>query len=129
MSTLLKKKYLHGRCRPLESDEHDVAAAADSCSSDTTAAACSSSRKRKLEAVSTAVAAAAEPRNDEARGQRKVSFKDLITIIVPSKAENDVHPPLDAEMLQEYRNDIWYSVRTLCFGQNRPNECGQQRAA
>jgi hypothetical protein len=123
MSTLLKKQYLYGRCRPLECDEQGeavTAAAADTCSSDTTSDV-SFSRKRKLEA---AAAVAAEP--TERPAPRKVSFKELVTIIVPSKAENGVHPPLDAEMLQEYRNDIWYSVRTfevmLEYGQNRPNE-------
>jgi hypothetical protein len=109
MSTLLKKKYLYGRCRPLECDEQDVAvtaAAVDTCNSDTTSDV-SCSRKRKLEA-----AVAAEP-TERPGAPRKVSFKELVTIIVPSKAENGVHPPLDAEMLQEYRNDIWYSVRTV----------------
>lgn len=109
MSTLLKKKYLIDS-RMREKMEVDTAvSAAESCkrkllwqeAEEASSQTSSSSCRPSATTVTAAVPAKA------------VSFDEEVTCIPATSATGE---RLDAETLQRYRNDIWYTVRFVFWG-------------
>lgn len=121
MSTLLKKKYLLDRYRRLKTNEQPTTSSKDANNMinaiESLPTTGSSGCKRKLSLGNTldstlpaeTVSVVCVTMSNCRRGKGVAFAETIATKILPA-AQSSLYPPLDAEALQQHRDDIWYSV-------------------